>query len=64
MHWWIQITEVEAMELENKNEVPMGSGYRYLDESTGQHMVEYHIDTCNKFQERVNCNFGGNLSVQ
>ena len=64
MHWWIQITAAEAMELENKNEVPMGSGYRYLDESTGKQMVEYHIDACNKFQERVNCNVGGNLSVQ
>ena len=64
MHQWIQITAAEAMELENKNEVPMGSGYRYLDESTCQQMVEYHIDACNKFQERVNCNFGGNLSVR
>ena len=27
-------------------------------------MVEFHIDACNTFQERVNCNFGGNLSVR
>ena len=49
MHRSSQITVAEAKELEDKGEIPEGSGYRYRYESTGEHMVEHHINACNTF---------------
>ncbi len=52
--------------LESENKIPKKTGYRYFDKETGANMVEYHVDTCNLFQEKMNAmsQFGGNLSVR
>ena len=65
MHRWIQITLTESQELENKGLLTINSGYRYKD-NAGNDMVEYHVDCCHLFQERMNkeTKFGGNLSVR
>jgi hypothetical protein len=64
-HWWIQLTEEESTEYENKGLVPQNSGYHYSSD-TGINMVEYHVDSCSDFQERMNKEtlFGRNLSVR
>ncbi len=64
-HRWIQIVAKESTEIENKGLVPRDSGYRYMSEN-GEKMVEYHVDSCTEFQERMNevTKFGGNLSVR
>ena len=62
MHRWIQISRSESLKLEEDGIIPKGSGYHYdLD---GEAMVEYHVDSANIFQERMNgTEYGGNLSV-
>ena len=53
MFRWIQITEKEAIDLETTGALPKQSGYRY-ESDTGKTMVEYHVDTCDVFQRRMN----------
>jgi hypothetical protein len=62
---WIQIDAKESAAIENKGLVPRDSGYRYTTEN-GEEMVEYHVDSCTEFQERMNSEtkFSGNLSVR
>jgi hypothetical protein len=62
---WIQIDAKESTAIENKSLVPRDSGYRYMTEN-GEEMVEYHVDSCTEFQERMHSEtkFGGNLSVR
>ncbi len=52
-HWWIQITVLEAQELEQRGFIKADIGYRYEDEN-GNQMVELHVDTCNMLEERAN----------
>ena len=65
MFRWIQIMQEEANELEGQGIIPRQAGYRYQTE-TGQAMVEYHVDTCDLFQQRMNeeTKFGGRRSVR
>jgi hypothetical protein len=64
-HRWIQIPLEESKNLEDNGLIPPNSGYRYTDES-GAHMVEYHVDSHQEFQDIMNkeTEFGGNLSVR
>ena len=63
MHRWIQISQSESLKLEEDGIVPKGSGYKY--DINGEAMVEYHVDSANVFQERMNgTKYGGDLSVQ
>jgi len=66
MFRWIQITDEEALQLEMQKIVPANCGYTYNHPETGEKMREYHVDTCNLFQERMNAQtpFGGNRSVR
>jgi hypothetical protein len=66
MFRWIQIPMEEAKTLEALRKVTKGSGFTYTEELTGKTMVEYHIDTCREFMEKMNkeSEFGGNLSVR
>jgi hypothetical protein len=66
MFRWIQIPLEEAERLQELGKVVKGSGFKYTDERTGKEMVEYHVDTCKEFMERMNetSEFGGNLSVR
>jgi hypothetical protein len=50
MFRWIQVTQEEAQELEEKGIIQQGNGYRYNQPETGHGMVEYHVDTCDLFQ--------------
>jgi hypothetical protein len=45
--------------------VTKGSGLKYTDQLTDKTMIEYHVDACKEFMERMNneSEFGGNLSV-
>jgi hypothetical protein len=62
----IQIPLDEALELEEAGRIPKHAGYHYNHPETGEAMVEYHVDTCNLFQERMNkeTTYGGNRSVR
>jgi hypothetical protein len=64
-HHWIQLNVDESIALENKGLVPKNSGYRYISEN-GDEMVEYHVNACKEFQEKMNkeTNFGWKLSVR
>jgi hypothetical protein len=64
-HRWVQITNQEAVELEQKGYIKQNSGYWYFD-SNGNAMVEFHVDTCHIFEERAKdgTKFGGNSSVR
>jgi hypothetical protein len=66
MYCWIQITSEEAEVLESENKIPKKTGYQYFNTETGVNMVEYHVDTCYLFQEKMNATIqvGGNLSVR
>jgi hypothetical protein len=66
MHRWIQIPVEEAERLEALGKVAKGSGFKYTDELTGKNMVEFHVDTCKEFMDKMNkeSEFGGNLSVR
>ncbi len=63
-HHWIQITREESKEFKNKKIIPKDCGYKYTNEN-GINMVEYHVDCCHLFQDRMNkeTKFGGELSV-
>ncbi len=64
-HHWIQIDAKEGAEIENKGLVPRDSGYRFMSKN-GKEMVEYHVNSCKEFQERMNeaLKFGGNLILR
>jgi len=64
-HRWIQIDAKESAATENKGLVSRDSGYRYTTKN-GEEMVEYHVDSCKEFQERMNSEtkFCGKLSVR
>jgi len=64
-HRWIQITLEESKTLEENGLVTPNSGYRYTDD-TGQFMVEYHVDSYQGFQDKMDkeTEFGGKLSVR
>jgi hypothetical protein len=64
-HHLIQIDAKESSILKNKGLVPKDSGYRYKTKN-GEEMVEYHVESCKEFQERMNeeTKFGGRLSVR
>jgi hypothetical protein len=66
MHRWIQVPLKEAKRLKDENQVEEKSGFEYTDSLTGQPMVEFHVDSCRTFMERMNkeTRFGGNLSVR
>ena len=66
MFRWIQIALEEAALLEEQGMIPRQSGFHYKDESTGIDMVEYHVDACKVFSEKMKqeTEFGGNLSVR
>ena len=60
---WIQISEDQAKEYEEKYGLIRACGEPYLDATTNTRMVEYHIDACEKFHELMeDSEFGGNLS--
>jgi hypothetical protein len=63
---WIQIEETEANELQEREVIPNETGYKYKDQLTGREMVEYHVDDCDLFQERMarESIFGGRRSVR
>jgi hypothetical protein len=65
MFCWIQMPVKEAERLQALGKVTKGSGYEYIDELTGEPMVEYHVNACKEFMERKNneSEFGGDLSV-
>jgi hypothetical protein len=50
--------------LKTKNLIPKDSGYKYTNED-GVNMVEYHVDCCHLFPDRMNkeTRFGGRLLV-
>ena len=66
MFRWIQIPLLEALKLEEDGKVPKHTGYWYQDSTTGDAIVEYHVDACTIFQEQMNetTKFGGRLSVR
>jgi hypothetical protein len=66
MFRWIQVSFEEAEKLQVLGKVTKGSGYVYTKELTGKTMVEYHVDTCKEFMEKMNkeSEFGGNISVR
>ena len=66
MFRWIQITKQEASDLKDEGIIAKKGGYHYNHPETGVDMVEYHVDTCNLFQERMNkeTQFGGQRSVR
>ncbi len=51
MYRWIQITEEEAVSLEEMGVIKPNAGYQYNQPLTGLRMREYHVDTCDLFQE-------------
>ena len=66
MFRWIQVSLDEAKKLQELGKVAKGSGYEYKDELTGNTMVEYHVDTCKEFMDKMNNEsvFGGNISLR
>ena len=66
MFRWIQVSLEEVKRLQALGEVTKDSKHNYTDELTGKAMVEYHVDTCREFMDRMNAQtaFGGNLSVR
>ena len=64
MHRWIQIPLSESTEMVESGKLIKDSGYKYVD-GTGIEMVEYHVDTLDDFQIRMNkTKYGGNLSIR
>ncbi len=66
MFRWIPITEEEAVRLEEMGVIKPNAGYRYNQPLAGLPMREFHVDTCDLFQERMNREekFGGRPSVR
>ena len=50
-YWWIQISEEQAKEFEEKYGLIRACGKPYLNTATNERMVEYHIDACKKIHE-------------
>ena len=64
MYRWIQISSSESKKLDEAGTVLVNSGYTYVN-NNGNKMVEYHINCCNEFQERMDeKKIGGNVSVR
>jgi hypothetical protein len=49
MFCWIQVTEEESIDQEEKGLLTPNSGYKYK-ENQGKGMVEYHVDSSNKLE--------------
>jgi len=66
MFHWIKTTEEEAVRLEEIGEIKPDTGYHYDHPVRSLPMREYHVDTCDQFQEQMNREerFGGRPSVQ
>ena len=64
MHRYIQITEEEAGELVQKENLLISSGRKYFDRSSKKYMYEFHVDVCDSFLDRVEreTEFSGRLS--
>ena len=67
-HRWIQISLEESKKMEEKCEISIGCGYKYIIKNKDKDditMVEYHVDDSILFQDKLsNTKFGGNLSVR
>ena len=65
MFRWIQITKEESEKLEDEGKIAKNTGYVYNHPQTNLPWVEYHVDTCDEFQRRMNEEqaFGGWPSV-
>ena len=63
---WIQLLLEEAECLEKNGMIQENTGYHYKDLTTGVNMVEYNVDICELFQERMNqeTQFSGTVSVR
>ncbi len=66
MFLWIQMEQEEAAKLESEGVILKDTGYHYNHPSTGVPMVEFHVDTCEFFQRKMNDEiiFGGWPSVR
>jgi len=66
MFRWIQLSEDEVKCYKEKKLVRKNSGYKYTCRNTGEKKVEYHVDTCRAFMDKMNkeTEFGRNLSVR
>jgi hypothetical protein len=66
MFRWIQITKEESEKLEDEGKIAKNTGYVYNHPQTNLPWVEYHVDTCDEFQRRMNEEqaFGGRPSVR
>ncbi len=66
MFHWIKLTQEDAKALEEKGIMQKGIGYRYNQPETGYRRVEYHVDTGDLLQQRMNEEtiFGGKQSVR
>jgi len=62
MHHWVQVIATEVKELEEKGEIPKGSGFKYTN-SRGVAIVKYHCDALPERGATNNNNLGGNLSI-
>ncbi len=64
-HCWIQINANESAQLQNEGLVLKDSNYQYKTKNK-EEMVEYHVDSCKEFQEKMNeeTTFGGKLKCQ
>ena len=64
-HRWVQIKKSDVPMYEEKHNVLPQLGYYYVDKVTNEPMAEFHVDTCQAFQDLVKeKEFGGNLSVR
>jgi hypothetical protein len=53
MFRWLQIEQEEAKnKLEKEKVIPKDAGFRYNHPLMGHSMVEYHVDTCEFFNEK------------
>ena len=60
----MQMPLSKVVAMEESGNLMKNSGYRYID-ALGMEMVEYHIDTLDDFQIRMNeTKFGEDISVQ
>jgi hypothetical protein len=54
MFCWIQIEQEDAERLEKMGEILKNTGYHFNHPVTGTSMVEFHVDTCEFFQRKMN----------
>ena len=66
MYRWINIEQTDVAELKEKHQLLTDTGYNYTCKLNGKHMVEFHVDTCEKFHKigKKTTKWGGNLSVR